>query len=131
MKELYQIKKNQTWELVPRTKDMNVIGTKWIFKNKFNEHGHVTRNKATSVYKVYAQVEGVDFEENFAPMERLKAIRMFLVFSCYKNFNVYPYCRGYPHPIAVSSICRGCILMNFHFYFIVHAIYEACGTLTI
>ena len=44
--ELDQIENNQIWELVLRTKDMNVIGTKWIFKNKFNEHGHVTRNKA-------------------------------------------------------------------------------------
>ena len=44
--ELDQIENNQTWELVPRTKGMNVIGIKWIFKNKFNEHGYVTRNKA-------------------------------------------------------------------------------------
>ena len=60
--ELYQIEKNRTWELVPRTKGMNVIGTKWIFKNKFNEHGHVTRNKAILVCTGYAQVEGVAFE---------------------------------------------------------------------
>ena len=60
--ELDQIEKNQTWELVPRTKGMNVIGTKWIFKNKFNENGHVTRNKARLVWKGYAQVEGVVFE---------------------------------------------------------------------
>ena len=60
--ELDQIEKNQNWELVPRTKGMNVIGTKWIFKNKFNEHGHVTRNKAILVCKGYAQVEGDDFE---------------------------------------------------------------------
>ena len=63
--ELDQIKKNQTWELVPRTKDMNVIGTKWIFKNEFNEHGHVTRNKTRLVCKGYSQVEGVGFEETF------------------------------------------------------------------
>ena len=61
----------------PRTKGMNVIGTKWIFKNKFNEHGHVTRKKARQVCKGYAQVESVDFEETFAPVERLEAIRMF------------------------------------------------------
>ena len=68
---------------------MNVIGTKWIFKNKFNEHGHVTRNKSRLVCKGYAQVEGIGFEENFAPVEILEAIRMFLAFSCYKNFKVY------------------------------------------
>ena len=87
--ELDQIEKNQTWELVPRTKDMNVIGTKWIFKNKFNEHGHVTKNKARLVCKGYAQVEGIDFEETFASVARLEAIRMFLAFACYKNFKVY------------------------------------------
>ena len=68
---------------------MNVIGTKWIFKNKFNEHGHVTRNKARLVCKGYAQVEGVEFEENFACVARVEAIRMFLAFACYKNFKLY------------------------------------------
>ena len=88
--ELDQIEKNQTWELVPRTNDMNVIGTKWIFKNKFNEHGHVTRSKATRlVCKEYAQVEGVEFEETFALVARIESIRMFLAFACYKNFKVY------------------------------------------
>ena len=68
---------------------MNVIGTKRIFKNKLNEHGHVTRNKARLVCKGYAQVEGVDFEETFAHVARLEAIRMFLAFACYKKFKVY------------------------------------------
>ena len=68
---------------------MNVIGTKWIFKNKFNEHGHVTRNKARLVCKGYAQVEGIDFEETFALVARIEAIRLFLDFACYKNFKVY------------------------------------------
>ena len=87
--ELDQIEKNRTWELVPRTKGMNVIGTKWIFKNKFNEHGHVTRNTTRLVYKGYAQAEGVDFEETFAHVARLEAIRMFLAFACYKKFKVH------------------------------------------
>jgi len=52
--ELYQIEKNDTWELVPRLKDKNVIGTKWIFRNKLNEDGKVTRNKARLVCKGYA-----------------------------------------------------------------------------
>jgi hypothetical protein len=63
--ELNQIEKNETWELVPRPKDKNVIGTKWVFRNKLNEDGQVTRNKARLVCKGYAQVEGVYFEENF------------------------------------------------------------------
>ena len=68
---------------------MNVIGTKWIFKNKFNEDGQVIRNKARLVCKVYAQIEGIDFEETFAHVARLESIRMFLAFACYKNFKVY------------------------------------------
>jgi len=52
--ELEQIEKNNTGELVPRLKDKNVIGTKWIFKNKLNESGDVIRNKARLVCKGYA-----------------------------------------------------------------------------
>ena len=87
--ELDQIENNKTWELVPKPQDKNVIGTKWVFKNKVNENGQVIMNKARLVRKGYAQVEGVDFEENFAPVARLEAIRMFLAFSCYKIFKVY------------------------------------------
>ena len=63
--ELNRIEKNQTWELVPRPKNKNFIGTKWVFKNTVNEDGQVIRNKAILVCKEYAQVEGVDFEETF------------------------------------------------------------------
>eukprot|EP00253_Pinus_taeda_P036626 PITA_36626 len=70
--ELEQIEKNNTWELVLRPKDKNVIGTKWIFKNKLNENGEVVRNKARLVCKGYAQQEGIDFEETFAPVARLE-----------------------------------------------------------
>jgi hypothetical protein len=47
--ELDQIEKNQTWELVPRPKNKNVVGTKWIFKNKFNEYGQFIRNEVRLV----------------------------------------------------------------------------------
>jgi hypothetical protein len=87
--ELDQIEKNNTWELVPRPKDKNVIGSKWVLKNKMNEKGQVVRNKARLVSKGYAQVEGRDFDETFAPVVRLEAIRMFLAYSCHKNFKVY------------------------------------------
>ena len=51
--ELDQIERNQTWELVPRPKDKNVIGTKWVYKNKMNEDGKVIKNKAKLVCKGY------------------------------------------------------------------------------
>eukprot|EP00253_Pinus_taeda_P022908 PITA_22908 len=88
-KELEQIEKNNTWELVPRHHDKNIIGTKWIFKNKINENGEVIRNKAKLVCKGYAQQEGIDFEENFAPVARIEAIRMFLALSSFQKFKVY------------------------------------------
>jgi len=47
--ELYQIEKNDTWELVPRPKNKNVISTKWVFRNKLSEEGYVTKNKAILV----------------------------------------------------------------------------------
>ena len=56
--ELDQIEKNNTWELVPRPDDKNVIGSKWVFKNKMNEKGQVVRNKAIFLYKGHVQVEG-------------------------------------------------------------------------
>jgi hypothetical protein len=72
--ELDQIEKNDTWELVPRTRNKNVIGTKWVFRSKLNENGNVTRNKAILVCKGYAQVEGIDFEETVSPVARMEAI---------------------------------------------------------
>ena len=87
--ELDQIEKQQTWELVWRPKDKNVVGTKWIFRNKFNENDQVVRNKARLVWKGYDQVEGIAFEETFALVSRLDAIRMFLAFACFKNIKSY------------------------------------------
>ena len=86
--EMDQIEKKQTWELVPRPKGINVIGNKWVFKNNFNEDGQVIRNKVRLVCKGYAQEEGVEFEENFAPMARLEAIRRFFAFENYKKIKV-------------------------------------------
>ena len=71
--ELDQIEKNETWELVPRPKDKNVIVTKWVFKNKFNQDGQVIRNKEILLCKGHAHVEGFDFEETYVPVVRLKA----------------------------------------------------------
>lgn len=81
--ELEQIEKKNTWELVPRPHNKNIIGTKWIFKNKLNKNGEVIRNKVRLVCKGYAQQEGIDFEENFAHVSKLESIRMFLAFSSF------------------------------------------------
>ncbi|KAK6161984.1 hypothetical protein DH2020_001825 [Rehmannia glutinosa] len=79
--ELNQFERNKVWELVKRPTHLNVIGTKWVFRNKMNEEGSVVRNKARLVAKGYCQEERIDFDETFAPIARLEAIRMFLVYA--------------------------------------------------
>ena len=68
--EIEQIEKKKTWTIVPRPKDKNIIGTKWVFRNKLNEDGKVFRNKARLVCKCYSQEEGIDFGETFDPISR-------------------------------------------------------------
>jgi hypothetical protein len=75
--------------LVPRPKNKNVIDTKWVFRNKLNEDGQVTRNKATLVCKGYAQIEGIEFEETFAPVARMEENHLLLAYACSKNVKVY------------------------------------------
>ena len=84
-----QIEKNDTWELVPRPKNKNLIGTKWVFRNKLNEYGQVTRNKDRLVCKGYAQIEGINFEETFVLVARMEAICFLLAYVCSKNVKVY------------------------------------------
>ena len=67
----------------------NVIGTKWVFRNKQDENGVVTRNKARLVAQGLTQVEGLDFEETYAPVARLEAIRMLLAYATHHNFKLY------------------------------------------
>lgn len=87
--ELNQIEKNQTWELVPRLVVKKVRGTKWVFWNKLNEDGKVTRIKTRLVCKGDSQVEGIDLEETFSSVAMMEAIRMFLAFIAYKIFTWY------------------------------------------
>ncbi|WVZ97695.1 hypothetical protein U9M48_043209 [Paspalum notatum var. saurae] len=67
--ELNNFARNEVWVLEERPKDKNIIGTKWVFLNKQDEHGVVVRNKARLVAKGFAQVEGLDFGETFAPIK--------------------------------------------------------------
>jgi hypothetical protein len=85
---LNNFKRNEVWSLVPRPKQ-NVVGTKWVFCNKQDEHGVVTRNKARLVAKGYAQVAGLDFEETFAPMDRLESIRILLAYAAHHSFRLF------------------------------------------
>ncbi|GJS50504.1 retrovirus-related pol polyprotein from transposon TNT 1-94 [Tanacetum coccineum] len=77
------------WELVDRPLCKNVINLKWFWKNKHDEENTVIRNKSRLVAKGYAQKEGIDFEESFAPVARLEAVRLFIAYAAYKSFTVY------------------------------------------
>jgi len=87
--ELNQFALNEVWTLVPIIPEMNIIGTKWVFRNKMDEHGVITRNKARLVAKRYNQEEGIDYDETYAPVARLKAVRLLLSFSCIKGFKLF------------------------------------------
>jgi hypothetical protein len=70
-------------------RDVNIIGTKWVFKNKQGEDGEIVRNKAHLVAQGFSQVEDLDFGETFAPVARLEAIRILLAFVTSKGFKLY------------------------------------------
>nr|GFA49397.1 Gag-Pol polyprotein [Tanacetum cinerariifolium] len=77
------------WELVDRPLCTNVINLKWLWKNKRDEENTVIQIKSRLVAKGYAQKEGVDFEELFAPIARLEAVRLFIAYAAHKSFTVY------------------------------------------
>jgi len=87
--ELNQFKRSEVWNLVPRPEGVNEIDTKSIYKNKYDENGTVTRNKAKLVAQCYTQVEGLDFDETFAHVSRLEPIRLLLGVSCILKFKLF------------------------------------------
>ena len=87
--ELNQFKRSNVWNLVERPLENLVIGTKWVFKNKLDEHRVVVRNKARLVAQGYNQEERIEYDETFAPVIRLEAIRLLLAFACIMDFKLY------------------------------------------
>jgi hypothetical protein len=79
--DLENFERNQVCTVVEPPRDVNVIGTKWVFKNKQGEDGEVVRNKARLVAQSFSQVEDLDFGETFAPISHLEAIRILLAFT--------------------------------------------------
>jgi hypothetical protein len=86
--ELNNFTRNEVWHFVSRP-NQNVVGTKWVLHNKQDEHGVVTRNKARLVAKGYSQVEGLDFDETYAPVARLESIHILLTYATYHGFKLY------------------------------------------
>nr|GFB13052.1 retrovirus-related Pol polyprotein from transposon TNT 1-94 [Tanacetum cinerariifolium] len=87
--ELDQFLRLKVWRLVPRPEGKSVIKTKWIFKNKKDERSLVIRNKARLVVVGYSQQEGIDYDETFALVLQIEAIRLFLAYAAHKDFTVY------------------------------------------
>ncbi|GJW44680.1 putative ribonuclease H-like domain-containing protein [Tanacetum coccineum] len=87
--ELLQFRLQQVWILVDLPHGAKVIGTKWVYRNKQDERGVVVRNKARLVAQGHRQEEGIDYDEVFAPVARIEAIRLFLAFASFMGFIVY------------------------------------------
>ncbi|GJS69906.1 retrovirus-related pol polyprotein from transposon TNT 1-94 [Tanacetum coccineum] len=87
--ELNQFISNDVWELIPNPKDMTIIGTKWVYRNKLDENGVVSRNKARLVAQGYNQQEGIDYHETYAPIARLESIRILLAYACALDFKLF------------------------------------------
>nr|GEW13044.1 retrovirus-related Pol polyprotein from transposon TNT 1-94 [Tanacetum cinerariifolium] len=86
---LDQFVRLKVWRLVPRVEGKTIIKTKWIFKNKKDESSLVIRNKARLVAVGYSQQEGIDYDETFALVARIEAIRLFLAYDAHKDFTVF------------------------------------------
>ncbi|GJS90063.1 retrovirus-related pol polyprotein from transposon TNT 1-94 [Tanacetum coccineum] len=87
--ELHQFDRLKVWELVDKPFGKMIIKLKWLWKNKKDEDQTVIHNKARLVAKGYAQEEGIDFEESFAPVARLEAVQIFVAYAAHKSFPIY------------------------------------------
>ncbi|GJT98644.1 putative ribonuclease H-like domain-containing protein [Tanacetum coccineum] len=87
--ELLQFKLQKVWTLVDLPNGKRAISTKWVFRNKKDERGIMIKNKARLVAQGYAQEEGIDYDEVFALVAKIEAIRLFLAYASFKDFMVY------------------------------------------
>ncbi|GJZ44226.1 retrovirus-related pol polyprotein from transposon TNT 1-94 [Tanacetum coccineum] len=87
--KLHEFDHLEVWELVPRLDKVMIITLKWIYKVKLNEMGGILKNKDHLVARGYRQEEGINFEESFAPVARLNAIRIFLAYAAHINMIIY------------------------------------------
>ncbi|XP_014496487.1 uncharacterized protein LOC106758086 [Vigna radiata var. radiata] len=87
--ELNQFTRNNVWELVSRKPDLQVIGTKWVFRNKMDDSSQIIKNNARLVAKGYCQEEGIDYYKTYALVARLEAIKILLAIASTMKFKLY------------------------------------------
>ena len=87
--ELNQFERSRVWNLVQNPQNRTVIGTRWVFWNKLDQQGQIVRNKARLVVQGYNHEEGIDYDETFAPVERIEAIRILVAYASYMEFKLY------------------------------------------
>ena len=87
--ELKQIERNQVWTLVSRPINQNIVGTRWVFKNKLNANREIVRNKTRLVAKGYILEFDIDFEESYAPVARLEVVRLLLAYAALQKIKLY------------------------------------------
>ena len=87
--ELNQFERSRVWNLVPKPQNRTVIRTRWVFRNKLDEQGQIVRNQSRLVVQGYNQEEGIDYDETFAPVARIEAIRILVAYAAHMEFKLY------------------------------------------
>ena len=88
--EIHNFERNQVWTLVEKPdNNHNIIGTKWVFRNKQDEDGQLVHNKAGLVTQGYTQLKGMDYGETYAAVSRLESIRILLAYANRHDITLY------------------------------------------
>jgi hypothetical protein len=87
--EIEAIQKNNTWDLTNLPRDAKIVGVKWIYKIKLNEHREVNKYKAHLVAKGYTQQHGMDYTKVFAPVARMDTIRLVIALAAQKRWSMF------------------------------------------
>jgi len=101
--ELESIEENNTWMLSELPKNQQAIGLKWVFKVKRDPSGSIVKYKARLFAKGYAQIEGVDYEEVFAPVARMETVKVLLALAAHGNWEIH-------HMDVKSAFLNGVLL---------------------